>query len=61
MKKVTLEITDKYATVLTVTVVGCNGSSTDVSMHAVDITKYDHITLGEDGRWVNAKDGADHG
>ena len=59
MKKVTLEIDEKYATVLAVTVVGCNGLSTDVSTHAVDITKHNHITLDEDGRWTNAKENDD--
>ena len=45
MKKVTLEISDKYATVLTITVIGVNGLSTDVSTHAVDITKHNNITI----------------
>lgn len=53
--KVILEIDDKYATVLSITAVGVNGNSTDVSTWAVDITKHNHITLDENAHWTNGR------
>lgn len=59
MKKITFEIDDKYATILSVTAIGCH-IGVDVATWAVDITKYDHITLDKNAHWENAKDGADN-
>lgn len=49
--KVILEIDDKYASVLSMTLVGLNNGSTDVFTGAVDITKYNHITIDENANW----------
>lgn len=60
MKRVILDIDEKYATVLSITVIGCN-NGVDVAPRAVDITKYDHITIDENANWEETKDGADYG
>ena len=53
--KVILEIDDKYASILSITAVGANYGSTDVSGWVVDITKYNHITVDENAHWTNGR------
>lgn len=52
MKKITLEIDDKFASLLTVSTVGHNSHEVNVTTCAVDITKYNRITIGHDGKAV---------
>lgn len=58
MKKVTIEIDDKYASVLTITAVGIHRNETDVTTGAVDISKNNKIIFDHNGRMVayNAED-----
>ena len=62
MKKiVTVEIDCEYAGVLTLTAIGTSVWQTKVSTTAVDLSKCCHISLGEDGKWIQhpTKDGED--
>lgn len=51
--KVILEIDDKYANVLTVTAVGCDGFQTRVATHATDLSKNSYLTLDKNGKWTD--------
>ena len=53
--KVILEIDDKYASVLSITAIGVNDGGTFVRTGAVDITKYNHITVDENAHWTNGR------
>ena len=51
--KVILEIDDKYASVLSVTVVGTSPSTTYVSTHVVALENHNHMVLDENGHWTD--------
>lgn len=58
MKRVILDIDDRYANVLTVTLVGnlidwnALKGELNVTTSSFDIKKCDHITVGEDGKFT---------
>ena len=52
MKKVTIEIDDKFAALLTVTVIGQCPHEVNVSTVAANITQHNRITFGHDGKAV---------
>lgn len=54
--KVILEIDEKYANVLSVTVVGRTAFKTVVATHAVDLSKCNHLILGKDGKFVDIEE-----
>lgn len=63
MKRVILDIDDRYANVLTVTLVGHSvhwdalRGDMHVTTSSFDITKCDHITVGEDGKFTQEAEG----
>ena len=52
--KVTLEIDEKYANILAVTVIGVKPWETIVSTHATDLFKHNYISLDKDGEWKDS-------
>lgn len=60
MKKITIEIDDRYANVLTVTAVGRTWNTLDVTTHAIDLTKYDTLKIDEKGKqWLSKESEVD--
>lgn len=54
--KVILEIDDKYASVLTITVVGTSPATTYVSTQAVALQEHNHVVVDKDGKWTAWRD-----
>ena len=52
MKKLTIEIDEKYGGVLSITAVGSNGIETCVSTKVIDLSKCNILSIGEDGEWT---------
>lgn len=55
---VTLEISDRYATLLTLTAAGVTqdcGISIYANCHSVDLSKHNYIVLSDDGQWMDLK------
>jgi len=55
---VTLEISDRYATLLTLTAVGVTlecGLSINANCHSVDLSKHNYVVLDENGQWRDLK------
>ena len=52
MKKLTLEITEKYATIITLTVLGGTPYEMNASTGAFDLKKTDKITISNDGKMI---------
>ena len=55
---VTLEISDRYATLLTLTAVGVSqecGLSINANCHSTDLSKHNFIVLSDDGQWMDLK------
>lgn len=50
MKRVIIDIDERYASVLSVTAIGGNHSSMNVLTHAIDLNKCDHIAIKHDGK-----------
>lgn len=50
MKRVVLEIDDKYADALTFTVIGCDGFDTYTTIAACDLSETDRIVVRNDGK-----------
>ena len=59
-----VEIDERYGGVLTLSAVGSRAWQTYVSTTAVDLSKHNHISVGEDGKWevkYCPKEGEDDG
>ena len=52
MKKLTIEIDEKYGGVLSITAVGSNHFETCVSTKVIDLSKCNFLSIGEDGEWT---------
>ena len=50
--KVILEIDDKYASVLTISVVGTSPFTTYVSTQAVALQEHNYVAVDKDGKWT---------
>lgn len=50
--KVILEIDDKYASVLAITVVGTGIATTYVSTQAVALQEHNYVAVDKDGKWT---------
>ena len=50
MKKITIELDDRYGNILTFTAVGSSLCELNVTTCAVDITKHNRIVVGHDGK-----------
>ena len=53
MKKLIIEIDEKYGGVLSITAVGINHFETCVSTKAIDLSKCNFLAIGEDGKWTS--------
>ena len=53
--KVTLEIDDKYASVLTITVVGTSPLKTYVTTHAASLEEHNHFAVDKNGNWKDRR------
>ena len=54
--RVILEIDEKYANVLSVTLVGCAAFQTVVTTHAVDLSKCNHLIVDENGKFEECEE-----
>ena len=52
MKKLIIEIDEKYGSILSITAVGRNYFKTFVSTKAIDLSKCNFLSIGEDGEWT---------
>lgn len=52
MKKLTLEIAEKYATIITLTAIGNAPYEVSASAGAFDLSKTDKITIANDGKMI---------
>lgn len=52
MKKVVIEIDEKYGNVLTATAVGTSAFTTWVTNGAIDLSKTNHVMINADGEWM---------
>ena len=52
MKKVVIEIDEKYGNVLTATAVGTSAFTTWVTNGAIDLSKTNRVKIGADGKWL---------
>ena len=52
MKKIIIEIDEKYGDILSITAVGINYLETCVSTKAIDLSKCNFLSIGEDGKWT---------
>lgn len=50
MKRVIIDIDDRYASVLSVTAIGGRYSGMDILTHAIDLNECDHIAIKHDGK-----------
>ena len=46
-----VEIDERYSGALTLSAVGSSAWQTYITTTAVDLSKYNHISVGEDGKW----------
>lgn len=56
MKKVVIEINDKYSGVLSVTAIGGGINNINVSTGSVDLSKTDKIVIDEQGYMITLKE-----
>ena len=52
MKRLIIEIDEKYGDVLSITAVGVHALETCVSTKAIDLSKCNFVSIGEDGQWA---------
>lgn len=52
MKKLIIEIDEKYDGVLSITAIGSHGFETCVSTKVIDLSKCNFLSIGEDGEWT---------
>lgn len=53
MKKVFIELDEKYSGALSITAIGSTGLTTHMSTQGVDLAMHNHLVLGSDGKWTN--------
>lgn len=52
MKKLIIEIDEKYGSVLSITAVGSSYLETCVATKVIDLSKCNFLSIGEDGKWT---------
>ena len=56
MKTITIEIDEKYASVIALTVVGNESCAVNVATSAFDLNKINKITVDENGKMTESED-----
>ena len=56
MKNITIEIAEKYASVITISVAGHKAHELNVATSAFDLNKIDKITVDENGKITASED-----